>query len=99
MEILSVICRYVVLAPLPVPLQGHLDVTCESVKLDVVHACFQLLERQVELAGASAHAVDLKHRMGRLWERELGEATRAVETYREVLMVDAVHQPTLEALD
>lgn len=59
----------------------------------------QVLERQVELAGATTEGVDLKHRIGQLWQGELNDLTRAVETYRDVLMTDPTHQPTLEALD
>ncbi|PIE17900.1 MAG: hypothetical protein CSA65_07020 [Proteobacteria bacterium] len=59
----------------------------------------QVLERQVELAGASPEGVDLKHRIGLLWENELGDLTRAVETYRDVLITDPTYQPTLAALD
>lgn len=59
----------------------------------------QVLERQVELAGNSPEGIDLKHRIGKLWEHELGDLTRAVETYRDVLTSDPVYQPTLEALD
>jgi tetratricopeptide (TPR) repeat protein len=59
----------------------------------------QVLERQVELAGPSPEAVNLKHRIGKLWEHELGDLTRAVETYREVLHTDPNHEKTLAALD
>ena len=59
----------------------------------------QVLERQVELAGPSPDAVNLKHRIGKLWEHELGDLTRAVETYREVLSTDPNHETTLAALD
>jgi tetratricopeptide (TPR) repeat protein len=59
----------------------------------------QALERQVELAGPSPDAVDLKYRIGKLWELELGDLTRAVETYREVLITDPSHETTLAALD
>ncbi|MCA9664794.1 MAG: tetratricopeptide repeat protein, partial [Myxococcales bacterium] len=59
----------------------------------------QVLERQVELAGHSHEGIDLKHRIGRLWENELGDLTRAVETYREVLSLMPTHDATLAALD
>jgi tetratricopeptide (TPR) repeat protein len=58
-----------------------------------------VLERQVELAGPSPEAVNLKHRVGKLWEHELGDLARAVETYREVLSTDPNHEVTLAALD
>lgn len=59
----------------------------------------QVLERQVELAPSSAAAVELRHRIARLWERELGDVPRAIETHREVLAIDAQHEPTLGALE
>lgn len=59
----------------------------------------QIIEREVELARSSAETVELKHRMGRLWERELKDLPRAVEAYREALAYDGMHEPTLAALD
>ncbi len=58
-----------------------------------------VLEREVELAEGSAEVVGLKHRIGELWERQLGDLAKAVETYREVLELDPTHEPTLEALE
>jgi tetratricopeptide (TPR) repeat protein len=63
-----------------------------------------VLERQVELAdvspaGDSTDGVVLRHRIGKLWENELGDLTRSVETYRDVLALDPTYEPTLEALD
>ncbi|MBW2731252.1 MAG: tetratricopeptide repeat protein, partial [Deltaproteobacteria bacterium] len=59
----------------------------------------QVLERQVELAGPSPDAANFKHRIGKLWENQLGDLTRAVETYREVLAADPTHDESLAALD
>jgi len=59
----------------------------------------QILEREVELASGSGEIVSLKHRVGKLWEKELKDLPRAVETYRELLAIDGGHEPTLAALD
>ena len=59
-----------------------------------------ILERQVELTGStSSDAVGFRFRMGKLWEGDLGDLTRAVETYREVLGIDPTHEQTLQALN
>ncbi len=57
------------------------------------------LEREVDLAEGSAEVTGLKHRIGGLWEKQLADMARAVETYREVLELDPTHEPTLEALE
>ncbi|MCB9555099.1 MAG: tetratricopeptide repeat protein [Deltaproteobacteria bacterium] len=59
----------------------------------------QILERRVEMEGNSLDGIELRFRIGRLWQTELGDLTRAVETYREVLGIDPGHQATIEALD
>src|SRR5215831_12053594 len=59
----------------------------------------QILEREVELARSSAETVAIKHRIGSLWENELGDLARAVEAYRDVLAIDGQHEPTLAALE
>jgi tetratricopeptide (TPR) repeat protein len=59
----------------------------------------QILEREVELAQSTGETVSLKHRIGQLWEKELKDLTRSVESYREVLSLDGTHEPTLAALD
>lgn len=58
-----------------------------------------ILEREVELAGGSPEVVGLKHRIGNLWEGQLGDLVRAVESYREALEIDPMHEPTVAALD
>src|SRR5690606_36376654 len=40
----------------------------------------------------------LRHRIGALWENQLADPVRAVESYREVLTHDPGHEPTIEAL-
>ncbi len=51
----------------------------------------QILEREVELAQSTGETVSLKHRIGQLWEKELKDLTRSVESYREVLTLDWTH--------
>ncbi|HEX2688314.1 MAG TPA: tetratricopeptide repeat protein, partial [Kofleriaceae bacterium] len=57
------------------------------------------LERQVELAEATSETVALKYRIGHLWQIRLGDAARAIESYREALDLDPQHAETLHALD
>ncbi len=59
----------------------------------------QILEREVELSTSTGETVSLKHRIGKLWEKELKDLGRAVEAYRDVLKLDGSHEPTLQALD
>lgn len=59
----------------------------------------QILEREVELSQSTSETVQLKHRIGKLFEKELKDLVRAVESYREVLELDGTHEPTLAALD
>lgn len=58
-----------------------------------------ILEREVELAGGSPEVVGLRHRIGQLWENQLGDLVRAVDSYREALSLDPYHEPTVTALD
>jgi tetratricopeptide (TPR) repeat protein len=58
-----------------------------------------ILEREVELAGDSPEVVGLKHRIGQLWEHHLDDLVRAVDSYREALELDPMHEPTIAALD
>ena len=59
----------------------------------------QVLERQVELAPETSTAVEVKFRIGKLWEGDLGDLNRAIETYRDILASDPTHEPTLAALE
>lgn len=59
----------------------------------------QNLERQVDLAETTGEAVGLKYRIGRLWQTELQDLSRAIDTYREALELDPAHYETMLALD
>jgi hypothetical protein len=45
-----------------------------------------ILEREAELAGDPLAAIDLRHRIGELYELKLNDTYRAVETYRDILI-------------
>ena len=59
----------------------------------------QILERAVDAVDRPEEQTEIRHRIGRLWETELGDTVRAVEAYRDVLTYDPNHTPTIEALD
>jgi tetratricopeptide (TPR) repeat protein len=58
-----------------------------------------ILEREVELSQSTAETVAFKYRIGQLWETELKDLTRAIDSYREALALDPSHEPTITALD
>jgi golgin subfamily B member 1 len=65
------------------------------------------LERQIELAALIdmhdaeriGKTVGLKYRVGHLWQVQLSDVARAIESYSEALELDPSHQETLAALD
>ncbi|MBC8070019.1 MAG: tetratricopeptide repeat protein, partial [Deltaproteobacteria bacterium] len=59
----------------------------------------QILERAVDAAETPDEQTAYRFRIGGLWERQLGDMVRAIESYREVLTHDPGHMPTIEALD
>ncbi|EDM75104.1 tetratricopeptide repeat protein [Plesiocystis pacifica SIR-1] len=63
------------------------------------HEQLQILEQAVEVADRHEEQTALRHRIGALWEGQLADPVRAVESYREVLAHDPSHEPTIEALD
>ncbi len=52
-----------------------------------------------DVSGETQEVVKLKHQIGALYEEKLGDATRAIETYREVLSVDPQNIIALRALE
>jgi len=58
-----------------------------------------ILEREAELAGDPLAAIDLRYRIGELYEQKLNDAYRAVETYRDILDHVPDHAATLTALE
>ncbi len=59
----------------------------------------QILHREIELADQTSERVGLYYRVGQLHERQLKDPARAVEAYRDALVIDPGHAPTLTALD
>ena len=59
----------------------------------------QILERAVEIVEDPTEQVALRYRIGKLWETELGDPVRAIESYREALARDFQHADTIAALD
>ncbi len=58
-----------------------------------------ILEREADLAADPNEVISYRYRIADLWDHKLGDATRAVEGYREILAVIPDHQPTLDALE
>jgi tetratricopeptide (TPR) repeat protein len=58
-----------------------------------------LLERRLKYASADSEVVDLRYRLGVLFEEELQSPDRAVENYRLALGVDSEHEPSISALE
>jgi len=58
-----------------------------------------ILERQTELSPSTAEVVSLRFRVGDLWREKLGDLTRAVESYGQVLSIDPTHEQTVGALE
>ncbi len=58
----------------------------------------ETLQAQRELVSLPEERQHLEYRIGRLWERELGDIPRAVEVYRGILEEDSKHEGAREAL-
>ncbi len=58
-----------------------------------------LLERRLRYASGDAETVDLRYRLGALFETELSSAERAVENYRQAIAVDPRHASSITALE
>jgi tetratricopeptide (TPR) repeat protein len=58
-----------------------------------------LLTRRLGFAETPDELVDLRYRLGGLFERELSDSDRAVENYREAIATDAAHGPSIAALE
>ncbi len=59
----------------------------------------EVLESELELSTEESVALNLKYRIGRLFETQLYEVPKAIETYSVVLTNDPEHQLTTEALE
>ncbi len=58
-----------------------------------------VLQHESELTMEPAEAISYQYRIAELYEKHLGDVPRAVELYRDILMQQADHGPTLEALE
>ncbi len=75
---------------------GHLDALYEETAQ--WRDLLQVLERQAELVEDPEPRVELRFRIGELWRLHLEDPTRAIEIYREILVQEPDHGPTLQAL-
>lgn len=58
-----------------------------------------LLERRLKHAANDEETVELRYRLGAIFEEELGSPERAVESYRLAISVDSNHGPSVGALE
>ena len=58
-----------------------------------------LMERRLKYASADSEIVDIRYRLGVIFEEELQSPERAVENYRLALTVDSEHEPSISALE
>ena len=56
------------------------------------------LRRQLELVTVQGQRLSLLYRIGQVLDERLSELDDAVESYREVLQLDATHEPSIKAL-
>ncbi|MFI5290123.1 MAG: tetratricopeptide repeat protein, partial [Polyangia bacterium] len=59
----------------------------------------ETLRREIRLAREDAEIVALQFRLGQLYEQALKDVDNAIEVYREILVADPAHGPTLAALE
>lgn len=58
-----------------------------------------VLEREADLTQDPYEAVAFRYRIAELWDQRLGDSTRAVEGFREILDLSPDHAATLAALE
>ena len=58
-----------------------------------------VLQHESELTMDGAEAISYQYRIAELYERHLSDVPRAIELYRDILMQQADHEPTLQALE
>ena len=58
-----------------------------------------VLQREAELAADPAEAQSYQYRVAELYDRKLDDAQRAIDLYREILVVAPDHRTTLAALE
>jgi tetratricopeptide (TPR) repeat protein len=75
-------------------------------RLDALYAATEnwnellsMLEREVDLTDDPYEAVSFRYRIAELFDQRLNDSTRAVEGFREILVLAPDHEPTLNALE
>lgn len=63
------------------------------------HDLLSVLEREVELAEDPEEAVAFKYRIGELYVRHLNDVQRAIEYFRDILMIFPDHRPSIQLLE
>jgi tetratricopeptide (TPR) repeat protein len=58
-----------------------------------------VLQHESELTVEPAEAISYQYRIGELYEKHLGDVPRAVDLYRDILLQQPDHAPTLGALE
>jgi tetratricopeptide (TPR) repeat protein len=58
-----------------------------------------VLTREAEMTADANEGISFQYRIAELYEKRLGDVTRSIELYREILQQDPRHQPTLHALE
>ncbi len=59
----------------------------------------EILRREIRLGGTDAEIIALQFRLGQLFEQSLTDIDSALEVYREILVGDPSHSPTVSALE
>ncbi|MCP4604920.1 MAG: tetratricopeptide repeat protein [Proteobacteria bacterium] len=63
------------------------------------HDLLSILEREVELAEDPDEAIAFKYRIGELYVQRLDDVPRAVDYFREIMLVSPDNQPSIHALE
>ncbi|MBK6694169.1 MAG: tetratricopeptide repeat protein [Myxococcales bacterium] len=58
-----------------------------------------VLTREAEMTGDRAEGISFQYRIAELYEKRLGDVTRSIELYRDILQQEPSHEPTLKALE
>ena len=63
------------------------------------HELLEVLEKEIQLAGSEESALNLRYRVGELWQVKLVDPAAAIEVYRQILETNPEHEPTTVALE
>src|SRR5262249_36206665 len=62
-------------------------------------ALIDILIKKTQATDDTEQVIQLKHQIGQLWENQLGDSQRAIETYRDILTVDPQNLQALKQLE